>query len=371
MAYTAVTNTFTSGVTASAADVNRNFTDLVNGLSDGTKDIYVNNGSFAGGASFAGSVSVVNNATVNGNIIASGSMNITGGTVLQSTLKNTGPSTFSGTVNIVGAAYNESTLRVTDNATFSAAVAVASTLRTTGNATFSAAVAIGSTLNTVGTATFSGNVTVGANLIVASSITLTGGTATIANLDVSNFGYCGASMTAGYAQLSSAKCLGSFSANSLVVSAGASFLSNVQIVGTTSFTGNTTHGGEAIYNDKASYTGNATFGNVSTAMTLPYVYSKNQGMATISFEAVSASTITNSAYVTINMPSTMVSRRDFVTPVAVLVNGTYETAHLAGAASLTTWYLYRGSGIGTWVTGVSLVFGLPASLMGPTVSILT
>lgn len=41
MAYISVTNQFVNGTVANATDVNQNFTDIVNGLKDGTKDLNI------------------------------------------------------------------------------------------------------------------------------------------------------------------------------------------------------------------------------------------------------------------------------------------------------------------------------------------
>jgi len=57
MAAIAVTYTFTNGTTSDGTQVSQNFTDLVNGLGDGTKDIAVN------------AISTVGNTTFNGNTI--------------------------------------------------------------------------------------------------------------------------------------------------------------------------------------------------------------------------------------------------------------------------------------------------------------
>lgn len=56
----AVTYTFSNSTTADAGAVNQNFTDLVNGLSDGTKDISVNAGTFAGNVSISGNTTIGN-----------------------------------------------------------------------------------------------------------------------------------------------------------------------------------------------------------------------------------------------------------------------------------------------------------------------
>jgi hypothetical protein len=60
MAAIAVTYTFSNSTTADATQVNQNFTDIVNGLSDGTKDISVNAGTFAGNVSISGNTTIGN-----------------------------------------------------------------------------------------------------------------------------------------------------------------------------------------------------------------------------------------------------------------------------------------------------------------------
>jgi hypothetical protein len=60
MAYPAVTYTFTNGTTASATEVNQNFTYLINGLSDGTKDLSISALTVAGTASLNGAVNIGN-----------------------------------------------------------------------------------------------------------------------------------------------------------------------------------------------------------------------------------------------------------------------------------------------------------------------
>ena len=60
MAYTSVTYTFTNATVADATQVNQNFTDLINGLSDGTKDISCNALTAAGAATLNGNVTLGN-----------------------------------------------------------------------------------------------------------------------------------------------------------------------------------------------------------------------------------------------------------------------------------------------------------------------
>jgi len=58
MANPAVTYTFVNGVTADAAEVNQNFTDLINGLTDATKDLSISAITAAGTATFNGAVNL-------------------------------------------------------------------------------------------------------------------------------------------------------------------------------------------------------------------------------------------------------------------------------------------------------------------------
>jgi hypothetical protein len=72
MAYPSVTYSFTNGTTISATEVNQNFTDLINGASDGTKDYNINALSVAGSANLNGNVALGNatsdDVTVTGRI---------------------------------------------------------------------------------------------------------------------------------------------------------------------------------------------------------------------------------------------------------------------------------------------------------------
>lgn len=74
MAFISITNTFTNGTSADATQVNTNFTDIVNGLSDGTKSINMDQGTFAGACTFNGNVTLGNGTgddiTITGSIAA-------------------------------------------------------------------------------------------------------------------------------------------------------------------------------------------------------------------------------------------------------------------------------------------------------------
>lgn len=60
MAYPSVTYTFSNSTTADATQVNQNFTDLINGLSDGTKDLSISALTVAGTATLNGAVNIGN-----------------------------------------------------------------------------------------------------------------------------------------------------------------------------------------------------------------------------------------------------------------------------------------------------------------------
>ena len=74
MAAISVTHTFTNGTAADATEVNQNFTDIVNGLSDGTDDITVSAVTANGAATFNGAVTLGNatgdDITITGRIAA-------------------------------------------------------------------------------------------------------------------------------------------------------------------------------------------------------------------------------------------------------------------------------------------------------------
>lgn len=63
MANVAVTYSFTNGTTADASQVNQNFTDIINGTSDGTKDFSIAALTAAGNVSFTGSSITLGNAS--------------------------------------------------------------------------------------------------------------------------------------------------------------------------------------------------------------------------------------------------------------------------------------------------------------------
>jgi hypothetical protein len=75
MAGPSVTNTFSNSTTADATQVNTNFTDLINGATDGTKDYSINALTVAGAANLNGNVTLGNAAgddiTITGSLASS------------------------------------------------------------------------------------------------------------------------------------------------------------------------------------------------------------------------------------------------------------------------------------------------------------
>src|SRR3954467_7113931 len=75
MAGPSVTYSFSNSTTADATQVNQNFTDLINGMTDGTKDFSINALTCAGNATFNGNITLGNAAgddiTVTGSLASS------------------------------------------------------------------------------------------------------------------------------------------------------------------------------------------------------------------------------------------------------------------------------------------------------------
>lgn len=75
IAFPSVTYTFSNGTASDASQVNQCFTDIINALSDGTKDISVNAGTFAGNVSISGNTTLGNassdDVTVTGSLASS------------------------------------------------------------------------------------------------------------------------------------------------------------------------------------------------------------------------------------------------------------------------------------------------------------
>jgi hypothetical protein len=71
-----VTYTFTNGTTASASEVNTNFTDILNGVSDGTKDLSINALTCAGAATLNGNINLGNSSSDDLTVTASLASNL-------------------------------------------------------------------------------------------------------------------------------------------------------------------------------------------------------------------------------------------------------------------------------------------------------
>lgn len=116
MAYTSVTYTFSNSTTADATQVNQNFTDLVNGLSDGTKDISVNAITAAGTTTLNGNVNLGNSSSDDLTITAALAGSVS---VKTNATYNVGSSTL-GLLSIYLGATGSYTVRLTPSASQSA-----------------------------------------------------------------------------------------------------------------------------------------------------------------------------------------------------------------------------------------------------------
>jgi len=184
MAYPEVTNTFVNGTTADATEVNQNFADVIDGVSDGTKDINVSAAvigstlSVTGGASFVSTLGVTGNLSVNTDkFTVSGA---TGNTVVAGTLSVTGNVSLTGTINSTGD-FSVNTTKFTVSASTGNTV-VAGTLSVTGTSTLSGTLEATGGL-TVNTNKFTVAAATG-NTVVAGTLNVTGAS-TVAALTAS------------------------------------------------------------------------------------------------------------------------------------------------------------------------------------------
>lgn len=185
MGFISKTTSFVSGTTISASQVNTNFDDLVNGLSDGTKDIGINAATFTGAVDANSTLQVAGALTASSTARFAGAVTASAAVYALSTLQCTGALTASGTATVsgaltasstasfAGAVYNESTTRLSGALTASGAIyglstlqcsgalTASSTARFSGAVTASAAVYANSTLQCTDTAVLSGAVYLG------------------------------------------------------------------------------------------------------------------------------------------------------------------------------------------------------------------
>lgn len=156
MAFTTVTHTFANSTTTDAPQVNTNFSDILAGMSDGTKDHKINTLTVGGISSFSG------NSTFN-TMIVGGQASFTGNTT-HGTMIVAGSSTFTGnalfgTIAVGGQAsftgnLTAGTMVVGGQASFSGNT-THGTMIVGGQASFTGNVQVG-TINVAGTATFVG-----------------------------------------------------------------------------------------------------------------------------------------------------------------------------------------------------------------------
>lgn len=116
MAAPSVTYTFTNGTAADASQVNTNFTNLINGMSDGTKDLSINALTCAGTATLNGAINLGN--------ASSDDITVTGSLASSLPVKTTGTYNFgSATLGFLsmyfGNASNSNTVRVLGGVTTS------------------------------------------------------------------------------------------------------------------------------------------------------------------------------------------------------------------------------------------------------------
>jgi fibronectin-binding autotransporter adhesin len=185
MALPSVSYTFSNGTTSSATQVNQNFTDLINALTNTTKSLSIDALTCAGAVSFGTTLAVTGAATL------SSTLALTGAATLSSTLAVTGNTTVGGTFGVTGATTLSSTLAVTGATTLS------STLGVTGIASFNNTT--NSTSSSDGAVIIAGGVGIAKKLFVGSATDVTGATTLRSTLDIlGSLSSFGASASAGH-----------------------------------------------------------------------------------------------------------------------------------------------------------------------------
>jgi len=201
MAYASVTWSLSNGTVTDATKVNTNFTDIVNGLSDGSKSLNMDSAVFAGTLAVAGNFTLNTNkfsvVAASGNTAIAGTLGVTGAATLSSTLALTGDlaintnkfsvaaasgnTLIAGTLGVTGAITGNLTGNVTGDVTgnvtgssgsctgLAATATALATARTIGGVSFDGTANI-----TVATATGGFTVSGGNLALTTNSITLTG-----------------------------------------------------------------------------------------------------------------------------------------------------------------------------------------------------
>lgn len=181
MAFPSVTNTFVNGTTADADEVNQNFSDIIDGVSDGTKDIEIANATISGVLALTGAATLSSTLDMTGDLDINSNFTVaaaTGNTVVGGTLQVTGAATTSSSLGVTGDfAVNVNKFTVT---AVNGNTAVAGTLNVTGNTSITGDLSVGASWTVDGA---TGNTVIGGTLNVTGITTI--GTANITTLNVS------------------------------------------------------------------------------------------------------------------------------------------------------------------------------------------
>jgi len=159
MGYPAVTYTLSNGNTSDATQVNQNYTDLINGFSDASKDFNMNAGTLASTLTVTGNVAVNTNkftiTAASGNTLVAGTLTVTGATTFAGAVTANGGITLGAGDDLIGSSTSDITINTT---AFTVAGA-------TGNTS------VGGTLGVTGAVTLSSTLTDGALTLSAGAIT--------------------------------------------------------------------------------------------------------------------------------------------------------------------------------------------------------
>lgn len=163
MASPTVTYTFSNSTVADAAEVNTNFSDLINALTDGTSDHSISTLTLASTFTANGNVTLGNAS--GDTLTVNATPTFAAATTFSSTIDVTGTASFDGDVNIGDGSGD--TITVAGTSTFTAAATFSSTLDVTGTASFDGAVnlgdASGDAIAINGTTTVNAPFTIGAH----------------------------------------------------------------------------------------------------------------------------------------------------------------------------------------------------------------
>ena len=102
MAFPSVTYTFSAGTAADPGQVNQNFSDIINGLADGTKSLSIAALTCASTATITGAATLSSTLGVSGNTTVGGTLGVTGNTTVGGTFGATGAGTVGGALGVGG-----------------------------------------------------------------------------------------------------------------------------------------------------------------------------------------------------------------------------------------------------------------------------